>query len=69
MLKFLGHIWIYQELQFKTLKKNNADDANGLLYDIIDSWLDQTEPSWEELARVLGSGQMEYQRIARKCVF
>ncbi len=28
-------------------------NANGLLYDIINSWLVHTEPSWEELARAL----------------
>ncbi len=51
----------------KTLKKNNVDDADGLLMDIIDSWLNQTEPSWGKLARALD--KCDYQRIARECEF
>ena len=50
-----------------TLKKNNAGDADGLLINIIDSWLNQTEPSRGKLARALDlSG---YKRIAEKCEF
>ncbi len=51
----------------KTLKKDNVDDAEGLLIDIIVSWLNQTEPSWEELAGALY--KCNYQRIARECEF
>ncbi len=51
----------------KTLKKNNVDDAEGMLIDIIDSWLNQTEPSWEKLARALD--KCDYKRIARECEF
>ncbi len=42
--KILGTHLNLPRATIKTLKNNNADDANGLLYDIIDSWLDQTEP-------------------------
>ncbi len=65
--KILGTHLNLPRATIRTLKKNNADDANGLLYDIIDSWLDQTEPSWEELARALD--KCDYHRIARKCKF
>ncbi len=65
--KFLGTHLNLPRATIKTMKKNNADDANGLLFDIIDNWLDQTEPSWEELARALD--KCDYRRIARKCEF
>ncbi len=65
--KILGAHLNLPRATIKTLKRNNADDANGLLYDIIDSWLDQTEPSWEELARALY--KCDYKRIAGKCEF
>ena len=51
----------------KTLKKDNVDDAEGLLIDIIDSWLNQTEPSWGKLAGALD--KCDYKRIARECEF
>ncbi len=53
--------------RIKILKSDNAGDANDLLYDIINSWLNQTEPSWEKLARALD--RCDYRRIARKCKF
>ncbi len=65
--KILGTHLNLPRARIKTLKKNNADDADGLLYDIIDSWLDQTEPSWEELARALDKS--EYKRLAREGEF
>ena len=46
--------------------KNNAGDADGLLYDVMDSWLQRTEPSRsrEELAEALDKS--DYKMIARK---
>ena len=44
--------------------KNNAGDADGLLYDVMDSWLQLTEPSWEKLAEALDKS--DYKLIARK---
>ena len=33
--------------------KNNTGDADGLLFDVMYSWLQLTEPLWEELAESL----------------
>ncbi len=48
----------------RTMKKNNVGNATGLYYDIIDAWLQQREPSLEELAEALE--RTDYINIARK---
>ncbi len=40
-------------MHIKTLENNNARNAMGLLFDITSTWLQQTEPSREELAEAL----------------
>ena len=45
-----------------TLTKNNVGNADGLLYDVIDSWLNFTDPTAEELAKALDNSDCK--RIA-----
>ena len=48
--------------EIRTMKKNNVGNARGLYYDIIDAWLQQTEPSLELLAVALDKS--DYKNIA-----
>ncbi len=48
----------------KTMKTDNVGNARGLLYNIIDAWLQQREPTLEELAEALE--RTDYKKIAKK---
>ena len=48
----------------KALKKNNVGNAAGLFSDVIDDWLNNSEPSWRKLANALS--RSGYKRIADK---
>ncbi len=64
LLLMLGTHLNLPRARIKTLKNNNADVADGLLYDIVDSWLDQTEPTWEELARALDKSEYLLKKVS-----
>ena len=65
--KILGIQLNLPRAKIDTLMSNNDDDANALLNYVIDSWLEQTEPSWEELALALEKSYCK--RIANDGVF
>ena len=58
-----GHLNVPRS-DIRTLKKNNVGNAMSLFYDIIDTWLQLTEPSLEELAKALE--RSDYKNIARR---